>query len=238
MFRTCLIKFNGLAYFTVLVLLAASTAPASAAIIISTSDTAPTADTEDQSNFTTGDFGASSNWAGPPGQTFLVPAGGSYTLDSISLQLEGGNSSPWNGNPFGLRISSVSGTTLTNLLTNESITTPAAPGSTDWVTFTFSGGDVLTLNGGDTYAFSFHSNTNAWAQFEYNQGNPYADGEYFQHTSPATDSTFTNTADFGRDGSGGDLVFVADLTLIPEPASLALLSLAGLLITGRQRRNA
>ena len=145
-------------FATWLVAAAASTT-AFGAVTMSSSGVAPATGLSDQFDFTddatvpggttpgggTYNSQAFSDNGGPPGQTFTTPAGGPlFKLNSVSLKganTGGGNSG---GDVFttatwGIRISSVSGTTLTPLNTVTGIATVAGATGIEWYTWTFTG---------------------------------------------------------------------------------------------------
>lgn len=110
---------------------------------------------------------------GPPGQTFTSPTG-SYVYGISSLSLKGASIGSPNagggvfdaGATWSIRISSLSGTTLTPIKVVSAIPTvvnltpdPTALDGDEWYTWTFGVGDVPLLNPSSTYAFDIYSST-------------------------------------------------------------------------------
>src|SRR4029434_1963634 len=140
-----------------------------AAVVLNANTLAPTTDAFDQFNFLDdatipgGTFNqqAFSDNAGPPGQTFTTPLGAGFLLNSFAFK--GANTGAGNlgGNvqtgTWGIRVSSVAGTTLTPLLTLNWIPSPNPLVGTEWMTWTFSGADILTLAPSTSYAVEVFS---------------------------------------------------------------------------------
>ena len=125
------------------------------------------------------------------------------------------------------------GTTVTfaPLLTVTGIATPVSLSSTDWLTWSFTGADILTLDPNTMYGIrvvnsagyiGFNASTNSGS---------YAGGFAFAPSEPGW-SEYPNPVDFGYDRT-----FVVGLTAVPEPGS-ALLLVGGLgMIAWQFRRN-
>jgi len=203
---------------------------ANAAIIFSTSTSAPTVDGADIANLdqTTAfaDFQTSVIWGDRParGQTFTTGSHGpGYEVSAVTVQSTGGQNA--NGG-YEVRIGTISGTsfTLVGSDTTGTVTTDVA--ADDYVTFTFA--TPIFLNPDTLYGFDVARPGNGW-QLKNNDAAEYAGGTAYSS---------------GNGGAGGatisthsqDRIFHLDMATIPEPASLALLSLGGLLIAGRNRK--
>lgn len=232
--------------------LAAATAAAnfaSAAVTISSSPTDPAIGAYDQYNLvddlaipggTTpggGTYNSQSytDNAGPPGQTFTTPGSSpGFQLNSISLKGTGDGGGGSVAGNWAIRVSSVNGSTLTPLATVTAIPGPgAATGLSDWVTFAFSGGDLVTLGANKQYAFEAYSN-DGWYGIGGTLDTGYAGGTAFNSASGARsfgDATLGNLANHGYDRT-----FHVGLAAVPEPATglLALCAAGSLLALRRQ----
>jgi hypothetical protein len=236
---------------------------ANAAVIMTASTTQPTLDAYDQfqlldsavipapGNTTPGggayNSQAYSDNAGPPGQTFTTEGSVSTALPLYSLQafsFKGASTGGPNVGGIGaatwsIRISSVSGTTLTPVRTYTGITTPAGTiNGNEWFTWTFSGSDIVNLLPTSLYAFEVYSST-GYLGFDAEQGDGnYLLGTAFNSAGPIrsfADTTLGNLANHGYDRT-----FIANLdpAAVPEPAA-ATLALGGMLaVAVRRRRSA
>jgi hypothetical protein len=179
---------------------------------------------------------AFSDNAGPPGQTFTTDGSFSAALPKyrmLAVSLKGANTGGGNfgnftaGTTWSLRISSVSGTTLTPIKTLTSIPSVAGITGNEWFTWSLSGADVPVLNQSTQYAFEVFS-SEGYLGFDAHQG----DGNYLQGTafnSAGPVRSFSDTTTGNLANHGYDRTFVVDLTpAVPEPASAALV-LGGLL---------
>ena len=220
--------------------LLASAMSSSAAIVVSSSATAPTQGIYDQGDLISGPPNPTNgndytNHAGAPGQTFITPTAFSFLLNSVSVK--GGGSASANCTNWSIRISSVDndGITLLPLLTSLQNPT-AAPADTDWITFNFSGADVLTLAANTVYAFEVYvqdpANGNT-AYFNLAEASSAATSGYaFTNTgsSNAFDSS-TITSSLGYDRT-----FNVGLTAVPEPSVTVLFGLSALTFVVLRRR--
>jgi hypothetical protein len=217
-----------------------------AAVTMSFNAAAPATGPADQFNFLDdaaipgGSFNsqAYSDNAGPPGQTFRTPgSAASYTLSSISVKSvgDGGGGVFDAGQTWGLRVSSVIGTTLTpvNVVTNIPAAVGTATNAVGWLTFSLSGVDAVSLSPNADYAFELYSSA-GWFGIDAAQGDAaYANGTGFNSGSGNrnfTDATLGNLANHGYDRT-----FHVALQAVPEPAT-ALLGVIGLLGVHATRR--
>jgi len=207
-----------------------------AAVVLSSSSGAPVTDAWDQYNLTADasipgntpfpyNSQAFSDNSGPPGQTFTTGAV-SCTLDSFSLKGSGtGNGSTGvDGTTlWSIRISLVSGTSLTPIFTQSGLGGVDMGGANgaNWLTFNFSGSDILTLNPLATYAVEIYT-SNFWWGVAASTTDVYDGGSAF-NTSAASRTFNSDT----MTPHGYDRTFVAELTAVPEPSSL-LLALSGM----------
>jgi hypothetical protein len=228
-----------------LLIFAAGIAATSAqgSVVLNANTVAPSTDAFDQFNFLDdavipgGAFNqqAFSDNGGPPGQTFTTPAGLSLSL--LAFAFKGANTGSTNlgGNvetgTWAIRISSVLGTTLTPLLTLTNIPSPNPLVGTEWMTWNFSGSDVLTLAPATTYAVEVYSSAGYYGFDAATDPNSYPGGVAFNSTAAVR--TFNSTTLQDR---GYDRTFHADLAIVPEPTSFAALSVSALLLARRRRR--
>jgi hypothetical protein len=234
------------AAFVTSTLLAAPATPARAAVVLTYGTAQPAVNGADQASF--GDDApipspaynqtAFSDNAGPPGQIFTTPASPvGLMLNAISLKganLGSGNSGGGvftAGTTWGLRVSSVNGTTLTPIETITGIPTVTGAGGEEWFTFTLSGADVPTLAGNTQYAFEVFSSA-GYLGFDAGM-NPanYPAGTAFNSTGSARAFNSTTVQVIGYDRT-----FHVDLAAVPEPASASLLGLAAIATLVRRRR--
>jgi hypothetical protein len=221
-----------------------STAPAAVGMTFGAA--APTLNGADQANFVDdatipgGTFNqqAFSDNAGPPGQTFTTPTSSlGLTLNSISLKgaNTGGANSGGNvfaaGTTWGLRVSSVSGTTLTPVQTYTNIPTVTGATGNEWFTFNFTGADALALAGDTQYAFEVFSSAGYLGFDAAVDPASYASGFAFNSTGAARQFSSTTLQDRGYDRT-----FHVDLTAVPEPASASLACAGAAAILFRRRR--
>lgn len=153
---------------------------------------------------------------GPLGQTFSAPAAKHlYALTGVTIKGVGdtGGVIDAAGVTWGVRISKVTGTTLTPLKTVTGIPTLTGAIGTEWVTLAFTGADAATLDASQQYAFEIYT-TGGWFGVDATQSDAaYAGGAAFNSLSPVrsfTDNTLGNLANHGYDRT-----FVAQLTAPP-----------------------
>lgn len=192
---------------------------ATASVILSSSASAPSPGVEDPNYLQSGgdisQYPLNQGFTDrAPGQSFTITGSGSFTLNSFSLL--GGNS--FGGGvetgTWAVRVSSFEGTTVTPLLTVNSIASPTLTG-TDWLTWTFTGSDALTLTAG-TYAVQVLANSGYYG-FAGDTASPYTDGTAF---NTGGNYSFGGTTVSPLDY---DLTFVANVSAVPEPSSAVLL---------------
>lgn len=154
---------------------------------------------------------------GPVGQTFTAPATKHlYALTGITLKGVGDTGTSVidaAGVTWGVRISKVTGTALTPLKTVTGIPTLTGAIGTEWVTVSFTGPEVATLDASQQYAFEVYT-SGGYFGFDATQGDAaYAGGTAFNSAGPGrafTDNTLGNLATHGYDRT-----FVAQLTAPP-----------------------
>jgi hypothetical protein len=212
-----------------LVIIAAWSGRATAAVQLNFSAAQPTVDSYDQAQLLddaaipggTSPGGGTYNQqaytdnAGPPGQTFTPPADKHlYALTAISVKGVGdaGGGSLDTGT-WSLEISKVNGTQLVALKTFTGITIPTAGAASDWVTISLTGLDVPTLEPNSLYAFELFTST-GWFGIDATQSDSaYAGGTAFNSNGPGRSfagNTLGNLAERGYDRT-----FIAQLTAPP-----------------------
>lgn len=177
--------------------------------------------------------------AGPPGQTFRTPASATpLKLQAISLLAVGdGGGGVFDSGTWSLRVSSVSGSTLTPISTLTGIANLGSNANdtvVGWLSFNLSGAESPTLSPNADYAFELYSD-NGWQGFDATQGDAgYANGTAFNSAGGArsfADATLGNLANHGYDRT-----FHVSLAAVPEPATgLLALCAAGSLLAVRRR---
>jgi hypothetical protein len=243
------------------ILLGALTSQADAAItMINSGATAPSAGDSGISQTNTGGTPSGgldySDNGGALGQSFTLGAG-TFNLNSISLNANAdfGASAYTAGTTWNVQISRYDNDAsgpfaertdgalvpfdsqfTSNTFMKQAYLGIAAIGTNpvggDWVTFNFTGGDVLTLDGGHTYAFQVTTSpgSNQWAGFNAASSDVYAGGERFQAYG---DSSFNDNWVNGQNSS--DRAFVVNLSAVPEPSVVLLGGLGVLGMLGRRR---
>lgn len=169
-----------------------------------------------------------------PGQSFTTPSGSGFSLTSFSL-LGSGDADGLSGATWTIQVGTVSlaGSTVTfnPLLTVNNVATPVSMASTDWLTWTFTGGDVLTLDPNAMYGIQVVNSLGYMGFAASTSSSSYPDGYAFA-ASQVGWSEYPNPVDFGYDRT-----FVVGLTAVPEPGSCLLLFGGMSLMTLRMRRN-
>jgi hypothetical protein len=133
---------------------------------------------------------------------------------------------------WSLRLSSVSGTTLTPIRTYSGIPTVTGATGNEWFTWSFTGADALTLSPSTQYAFEVFSSAGYLGFDAAVDPASYPAGYAFNSTSAARA--------FGSDTAqdrGYDRTFHADISPVPEPGSLGVLCLGALGLLRRRRRS-
>ena len=228
--------------------LAALAGTTRAAVTMTASGIVPTVNGADQANFVDdavipgGTFNsqAFSDNAGPPGQTFTTP----ISLDPLQLNaisLKGANTGSGNsggnvylaGTTWSLRVSLVSGTTLTPVQTYTGIPTVTLATGNEWFTWNFTGADVLTLLPGTQYAVEVFSST-GYLGFDAATDPASYPGGFAFNSAGAARQFSSDTAQ----NRGYDRTFHVDISAgaVPEPATVGLLSVGALALAGRRRR--
>jgi len=211
------------------------------AATISVSTTAPTVDGSDQANLVASTGGLSIYGDRPvQGQTFTTSADAGQSLLSLTVAISEGTGTPdifegWKDYlvRFGT-VDTLSSGTLTPIY--EEVTRQNDDLSLNdehYHTFIFDTPIALAAN--TTYAFDIGvaGSQNGWPDgipSLRRSGDSYAGGQRYQGAQ-------TNQADtnYGINGTSGDILFHADIA-VPEPGSLALLGLGGLMMIKRRRR--
>jgi len=177
----------------------------------------------------------------PPGELFTL--GGSALLGYVTVR-GNGDAGYFNGtatvplptDSYHIEIGSVSGTTITPILTNTiAAFTPSV--YTDYLTFKLS--TPVSLTAGTKYSFSIYMDSqnavnpqNLWFGLQESLTHSFdlSDGGAFNNGSST--STFGNTV--VANPLGYSYVFV--LQAVPEPTTLALIGLGGLGLLAAKRR--
>lgn len=188
------------------------------------------------------------------GQSFTLAPGFDYMVNSYSLMFDGdapaglpmftGN---WNAQivrydnihsgGFADRNDPINGPYSAEHLANPLVMQQyfgfAGPGAIptvgDWVTLSFTAGDVLTLQGGYTYGIVLSSAT-GWSRWKVGSTDTVANAERFRaYGGPNFNDQYVNFS------SDNDRTFVLNLTATPEPTTAALLGGMGLIALARRR---
>lgn len=167
-----------------------------------------------------------------PGQSFTTPTGSSFQLTSFSLK-GSGDAGGLDGTTWTLTIGTVSEAgdtvTFTPLLEVSNIASPVSLASTDWLTWTLSGTDALTLDPNTMYGIQVVNTVGYMGFAASTSPTAYPDGYAFA-ASQVGWSEYPNPVDFGYDRT-----FVVGLTAVPEPSCYAML-LGGIGVVAFRRR--
>jgi hypothetical protein len=224
------------------IILAAGISAAQSSVVLTSSASAPIPGLYDQYSFVNDAVISGGNYPynvsaysdRTPGQSFTTPTGSGYSLTSFSLlgsgEADGIAEATWT-----IQVGTVSlagsAVIFTPLLTVNNVATPVSMASTDWLTWTFTGADVLTLDPNMMYGIQVVNSAGYMGFAAATSGASYTDGYAFA-ASQVGWSEYPNPVNFGYDRT-----FVVGLSAVPEPAS-SLLLLGGLgLMTWRNRRN-
>lgn len=213
-----------------------------AAVSLTASSTQPVAGVNDPHNFVSNapisggsyPYNISAYSDVSPGQSFTTPAVGSYSLSSFSLKgsgdMGGLEEATWT---ISIGTVTTSGITVffNTIGSFSSIATPESMASTDWLTWTFSGEDVIELQANTVYGIQVVSSTGYIGFAASTGGGSYTGGTAFA-ASQVGWSEYPNPVDFGYDRT-----FVVGLSqTIPEPGASTLVLGAAALGLLRKRR--
>lgn len=155
-----------------------------------------------------------------PGQSFTTPTGSPFQLTSFSLK-GSGDAGGLDGATWTLSVGTVTEVgntvTFTSLLEVSNIASPVSLASTDWLTWTLTGADALTVAPNTMYGIQI-VNTNGYMGFSASLSSSAYTGGYAFAASQVGWSEYPNPVDFGYDRT-----FVVGLSAVPEPSSYAML---------------
>lgn len=211
------------------------------AVLLNANSSGPTPGANDQYSFVSDALISGGNYPynisaysdRTPGQAFTTPSGGGFSLTSFSLK-GSGDAGGLDGATWTITVGTVSevGTTVTftPLLEVTGIATPVSFANTDWLTWTFTGGDVLTLAPNTMYGIQVVNSIGYMGFSASTSSSAYAAGYAFA-ASQVGWSEYPNPVDFGYDRT-----FLVGLSTVPEPGVSALLVGGIGLLTWRNRR--
>jgi len=176
---------------------------------------------------------------GPPGQTFTVPNAGQITgLTVLGRGDAGGGYNSATGN-FHIQLGTVNA--ATGAITE--IAQEVAPGAgitaaNQYITINLA--TPVSVVPGTTYAWTLYNEPAGWYGLAHGTGNSYASGQAFNNdttTTSAGNAAPRRTVNgFVSPNPGGyDYVFAIE-GVVPEPTSLGVIALAGMLALARRRR--
>lgn len=225
-----------------LLLLIAGLTGARGSVVLTASSTAPLPGAADQYSFVDDAVISGGNYPynisaysdRTPGQSFTTPSDNSYVLTSFSLK-GAGDAGGLEDATWTISVGTVSEVgstvTFTPLLEVGGIATPGVLSSTDWMTWTFAGDDLLTLDPNTMYGIQI-VNSNGYMGFSASLSPGAYAGGYAFAASQVGWTEYPNPVDFGYDRT-----FVVGLSAVPEPScGVMLLGGAGLLLARRRGR--
>lgn len=211
-----------------LLFLIAGASCSSAAVTFSISTTAPTVNGADIAQLTSDSsaFGNGVIWGdrAARGQSFTTGSNVlGYQILSFTVQAAGAQNA--NGG-YNLRVGTISGTSFSAIYSDSTGTVTTDVAANNYITFTFASPVTLAANttygvdvGRTASGYTLYSNTNSAS---YSGGANYTSG-----ASGVGNTSISNTST--------DLVFHLDMVAIPEPSTVGLLGLSGLLLLRRRR---
>jgi len=211
------------------------------AATITNSLTAPIVDGDDIANLAAA-TGSASVWSDRPvqGQTFTSSATGG-DLNSITVQIfESAANAPINGwKDYQLRFGTMDLTPSAEAINVAVVTVDRYDPDADadsYLTFTFD--TPISLTASTVYGFDLgveasQAGWQAGIPAVRTTGDEYAGGQRIQGSRPNQIDNITGQPN-GVSLTGGDLVFHLDI--VPEPSSLALLAMGGLVVARRRRK--
>ena len=174
---------------------------------------------------------------GPPGQTFTVPS--ASLLSALTVLGRGDAGGGFDTGNFHLQLGTVNPATgAITQLASEIAPGAGITANNQYVTFTLA--SPVALVPGTTYEWSLFNEPAGWYGLAHSKTDVYAGGQAFNNDLTTTSA---GNADprrafngFVSPNPGGyDYVFALQGT-VPEPASLGVLALGGLLALARRRR--